>query len=160
MNIFVLDRDPIVAAKMQCDKHVVKMIVETAQMLSTAVNELGGRAKYRSAYKNHPCTVWARQTLGNFLWLYDHGEALCAEYTFRYKKVHKSEAVISNCLHEVVSLPLHGLNITPLPLCMPDEYKQDCPVKAYRAYYQSEKAYFAKWNKGREEPFWWRAING
>ena len=69
MNIFVLHPMPDVAARMQCDKHVSKMTLETAQMLCTVINELGGTSPYKSAHVNHPCSVWARQTMGNFMWL-------------------------------------------------------------------------------------------
>ena len=93
MNIFVLHPMPDIAARMQCDRHVVKMTLETAQMLSTAINELGGQAPYKSAHVNHPCSVWARETLSNFEWLWEHGINLAQEYTARYGKVHKSEAV-------------------------------------------------------------------
>ena len=83
MNIFVLDRHPVTAAQLQCDRHVVKMVLESAQMLCTSINMLGGQAQYKTAHVNHPCSVWARETLGNFLWLYDHGMALAKEYTHR-----------------------------------------------------------------------------
>jgi hypothetical protein len=71
VNIFVLHKHPRQAARMQCDQHVVKMTLESAQMLSTVINELGGEGPYKSTHVNHPCSVWARQSLGNFLWLYD-----------------------------------------------------------------------------------------
>ena len=156
MNIFVLDRNPVVAAQMQCDRHVVKMVLESAQMLSTAVNLLGGEARYKTAHVNHPCSVWARQSLGNFLWLYDHGMALAEEYTHRYGKRHKSEEVIRDCMHQwEAGLPLYGLNCTPHPLCMPDEYKTDDVVQSYREFYLGDKVRFAQWNKTRPAPQWW-----
>ena len=156
MNIFVLDRDPAAAAQMQCGRHVVKMVLESAQMLCTAVNALGGEARYKTAHVNHPCSVWARQTLGNFAWLYDHGMALAEEYTHRYGKRHKSEEVIRDCMHQwEAGLPLHDLNCTPHPLCMPDEYKTDDVVQSYRAYYLGDKVRFAQWNKTRPAPQWW-----
>ena len=155
MNIFVLDRNPVVAAQMQCDRHVVKMVLESAQMLSTAVNLLGGKGRYKSNHVNHPCSVWARETLGNFLWLYDHGMALAKEYTERYGKRHKSEAVIQDCMDEIRPLPLYGLKHTPHPLCMPDEYKTDDVVQSYRTFYLQDKVRFAQWNKTRPAPQWW-----
>ena len=80
MNIFYLDRDPHEAARLQCDKHVVKMILETAQLLSTAHNELdGGQIAYKTTHKNHPSAVWARKSLDNYLWLYRHLEGLGSE---------------------------------------------------------------------------------
>ena len=163
MNIFVLHPMPDTAARMQCDRHVVKMTLETAQMLSTAINELGGQAPYKSAHVNHPCSVWARETLANFLWLYDHGIALADEYTRRYGKFHKSEPVIRQCMSEMKTLPLYGLDPktgrisdrTPHPLCMPDEYKTDCVYESYRNFYIGEKSRFAQWNKTTESPSWW-----
>jgi hypothetical protein len=155
MNIFVLDRSPGTAARMQCDRHVVKMTLESAQMLATAVNELGGQTPYKSAHLNHPCSVWARETLGNFIWLYDHGMALAKEYTRRYGKVHKSEAVIQECMDQCRDLSLYNLKRTPHPLCMPDEYKTDDAVESYRRFYIGEKASFARWNKTTEPPPWW-----
>ena len=159
MDIFVLDRDPVVAAQMQCDRHVVKMVLESAQMLSTAVNLLGGDARYKTAHVNHPCSVWARETAGNFLWLYDHGMALAKEYTERYGKRHKSEEVIQDCMYQwEAGWIWSGADphlVTPHPLCMPDEYKTDDVVQSYRAYYLGDKVRFAQWNKTRPAPQWW-----
>jgi hypothetical protein len=161
MNIFVLHPMPDVAARMQCDKHVPKMTLETAQMLCTVINELGGQAPYKSAHVNHPCSVWARETLGNFLWLWEHGMALAKEYTERYGKVHKSEAVIRHCrkaIKDVACLSGPGFKsrkVTPHPLCMPDQYKCDDVFESYRRYYIGEKFWFAQWNKTTEAPSWW-----
>jgi hypothetical protein len=97
MNIFVLDNDTRLAALYHCDKHVVKMILETAQLLCTAHRELDGDERaarlsfYRATHKNHPCAKWARETRANYLWLYDLLKWLLHEYTFRYSKVHKVE---------------------------------------------------------------------
>ena len=91
MNIFVLHTDPEKAATMMCDKHVIKMVLETAQMLCTIAHGMGyDGAPYRSTHKNHPCTVWAAKTSSNWSWLLRHGFALCDEYTKRYGKNHKS----------------------------------------------------------------------
>lgn len=157
MNIFVLHRNPRIAAQMQCDRHVVKMVLESAQMLSTAVNLLGGEGRYKSNHVNHPCSKWARETLGNFLWLYDHGMALAKEYTERYGKRHKSEEVIRDCMYqwEAGHLTLCDLNRTPHPLCMPDVYKTADPVQSYRTFYLQDKVRFAEWNKTRPAPQWW-----
>lgn len=164
MNIFVLDSHPETAAQMQCDRHVVKMVLETAQMLCTVINEMGGSAPYKSTHVNHPCSVWARKSLGNFLWLYDHGMALAKEYTTRYGKVHKAEAVIQECMFLSYQQEFPdpgpedpcGLDVTPFALCMPDEYKSDNVVESYRRFYIGEKAGFARWNKTRSAPQWWQ----
>ena len=153
MNIFVLHSDSRIAAKMQCDKHIVKMPLETAQMLCTAVNEMGGAAPYKTTHKNHPCSVWVRESIHNFLWLYGHGEALCKEYRHRFGKVHKSQKVIEACLKSLSLFPSVG-KLTPPPLCMPNEYKGDSVVQSYRDYYNMEKHYFAKWDHC-DPPKWW-----
>ena len=161
MNIFVLHPMPDMAARMQCDRHVVKMTLETAQMLSTAINELGGQASYKSAHVNHPCSVWARETLGNFVWLWQHGINLAQEYTARYGKVHKSEVVIRDCYHTMMQRQLlKSRRLTPHPLCMPDEYKTDCVYESYRNFYIGEKSRFARWNKTTESPSWWPQQTG
>ena len=153
MNIFVLDEDPKVAAEMACDKHVVRMIMETAQMLCTVARSLGrDDAPYKSTHARHPCTVWAGETLSNWQWLVTHGKALCAEYTKRYGKVHKSEAVIDWCINSK-SFPKAG-PLTPFAQAMPERYKNADPVQAYRHYYVAEKSRFAKWNYS-DTPWWW-----
>ena len=73
MNIFYLDHDPRIAAKYHCDKHVVKMILESAQMLATAhrvVDKNDDDILYREAYKNHPSTKWVRSNLYHYTWLW------------------------------------------------------------------------------------------
>ena len=151
MNIFVLDQDPYVAARYHCDKHVVKMVLETAQMLSTITGH-----GYRPTHLNHPCTVWARQSTGNFQWLYDLGLALGKEYTHRYRKRHKSSFVIAEQWPPPETIPAGPL--TPFALAMPEQYKCDCPVQSYRAYYVGDKAGILSY-KNRAEPYWlqsWR----
>ena len=152
MNIFVLHKDPTTAAKMACDKHVVKMILETAQMLCTAGIARGHDMPYGATHKKHPCTLWAGKSKGNWDWLIQHGLALCAEYTTRYGKVHKSQRIIEYCRDIDIHFDNHSM--TPFAQAMPEEYKNECPVTAYRAYYHGEKAYFAKWKT--QAPDWWR----
>lgn len=149
MNIFILDKDPIKAAKYQCDKHVVKMILESAQMLCTAVNLTGGQAKYKATHKNHPCTKWARETKANFNWLKKHGLALCQEYTDRYGKRHKSQDIIESVTDETIP----DGELLPFALAMPDEYKTRDPVESYRNYYKGAKKDFAKWSYS-DKPEW------
>ena len=97
MNIFYLDRDPQIAAQMMCDKHVVKMILESAQMLSTAHRVLDGdeyadkNGLYKKAHVNHPSSEWVRCSYQQYKWLYDHMVALMEEYTYRYGKHHATE---------------------------------------------------------------------
>ena len=84
MNIFVLHEKPEIAATMACDKHVVKMILETAQMMCTVVASYGHETPYRATHAKHPCTIWAAQSRANWNWLVEHGMSLCDEYTKRY----------------------------------------------------------------------------
>ena len=148
MNIFYLDRDPQRCAAMHCDKHVVKMILEYAQLLSTAHHEIDGDPSidcYKATHKNHPSAVWARENRSNYQWLWQLLSNLLQEYTFRYGKIHKTESsgvfwALKNLPHE-----LRGGKFTDPPQCMPDYCKDDDPVVAYRTYYIKEKAYMAKW---------------
>ena len=148
MNIFVLDTDAKLAAVMLCDKHIVKMVLESAQMLCTAYGE---GAPYKSAYKNHPCTRWVQESQQNYNWLCTHAQAMATEYERRYKRTHKSEAVISFC-SKLTTLPDIGL--TPFAQAMPIEYKHSDAVVAYRSYYLGEKSKIAVW-KYSPQPTWW-----
>lgn len=157
MNIFVLDTNPDVCAEMHCDKHVVKMILESAQLLSGAVNlavdhQLEGL--YKTTHKNHPCSIWTRQTRENFLWLVDLGLSLCAEYTFRYGKDHKSRPIIEQAFYYSDLLPSSVQ--TPFAQAMPEQYRAEDAVTAYRNYYRTEKASIAQWTK-RMCPEWFCA---
>ena len=144
MNIFFLHKDPLRAAKAQCDKHVVKMVLETAQMLSTGAHKfkyVNTPGIYKPAYENHPMTQWVSHTKDNYMWACEHGLALSKEYTARYNKFHKSEKLIQT-LHALCGswFTFQGgdadiTNITEPPQCMPDEFKCDDYVRAYRDYY-------------------------
>jgi hypothetical protein len=151
MNIFILDENPDTAARQHCDKHVVKMILETAQMLCTAHWQSGGVAPYKSTHKNHPCTIWARESVDNYKWLCDLGVSLCDEYTQRYGKVHKTQAIIEWLVDNVPNIP--DVPMTPFAQAMPDEYKSSSAVEAYRKYYLGEKREIAAW-KYSEKPQW------
>ena len=153
MNIFVLHHDPQVAAEMACDKHVVKMILETAQMMCTVVAAHDIHPPYRATHAKHPCTVWASESQTNWRWLTDYGLALSAEYTKRYDKTHKSQGVIEWCRDQNINLP--DAQLTPFAQAMPPQYRNDCAVTAYRAYYHGEKSHIATWKT--ETPAWWRA---
>lgn len=154
MNIFVLDEDPAIAARMACDKHVVKMVLETAQILSTVCHKYGQDVGYKPTHQNHPCVLWAGETRDNFLWTLSHGLALACEYTRRYACRHKSEAVLSNVFWTRLHLPLEG-PLSPFMQVMPPQYRGSNAVEAYRAFYIGEKSRFAKWEKGRDAPEWY-----
>ena len=153
MNIFVLDHHPVLAAVYQCDKHIPKMCLETAQMLCTALRVNGFEAQYKRAHVNHPFTKWTRETRSNFEWLVAHGIELCNEFERRFGKKHKCLEVIRNCSAHSDIIPAGDM--TEFALAMPVEYKQSCPVLSYRTYYLKEKKYFAQWKKGTDAPFWW-----
>ena len=152
MNIFVLHSNPTKAAQMMCDKHVVKMILESNQMLSTVARKHGHNAPYRSTHSNHPCTLWAGESNANWYWLVRHSRALCEEYTARYGRIHKSQAVTEWA--EALQIELTAQEQTPFRLAMPDKYKTNDPVESYRGYYIGEKSRIAKWKTGNI-PNWW-----
>ena len=149
MNIFVLDQSPTTAARYHCDLHVSKMILESAQMLSTV---LGG--PYRATHKNHPCTKWVAESQANAEWLITLAQGLNSEWRRRYKHEynHKSWDVIRTMENNHLVDRLPNVDRTPFVLAMPDEFKSDDPVESYRAYYKSKT--FARWRYA--EPRWWR----
>ncbi len=154
MNIFILDKDVKKCAQYHCDKHVVKMILETAQLLcgvhhmTTPVNE---NVPYKLSHKNHPCAIWARESYTNYLYLCELGLALCDEYTHRYGKRHKSMEVIFWCISNRPNIPDKGL--TEFAKAMPEEYKVESAVESYRNYYRGAKSGFVSW-KNRDVPRW------
>ena len=150
MNIFVLDKDPIVSAQLMCDKHIVKMILESAQMLCSPFPE--GEAPYKRTHFNHPCSKWIRESTDNYEWLLTHAYALLDEYLNRYNKIHKSLDAIAWCddHYHQLDLPV-DIGLTNFVQAMPDEYKNEDAIVAYQTYYVNDKKYFAKW-KNREIP--------
>lgn len=156
MNIFVLSDNPYEAAQMQCDKHVVKMVLETAQMLSTAHHLCGNPdpIMYRATHKNHPCSVWARASKANYKWLYNHFLGLCQEYTHRYGKVHLCESKLAQVLNKYPEM-IKSEEQTPFALAMsahPECMVKDDPVSSYRKYYKT-KDFDMIWTN-RQVPDW------
>ena len=161
MNIFYLHENPQICAQYHVDKHCVKMILETAQLLSTAHRELDGDANadalgmYKSTHKNHPSAVWVRSSHKHYQWAYELFASLCKEYTHRYGKVHKTEQKLLQALKD---LPKNIPEVawTQPPQCMPDQYKQhpNRTVQAYRDYIVGEKSSFATKYTNREVPSW------
>lgn len=154
MNIFVLSEDPIEAAKMQCDQHVVKMPLETAQMLCTAYPE--DIAPYRRTHLNHPCNLWLRESLENYEWLLIHGLALCDEYRFRFEKDHASEQIILWCWANMELLSFDRVLKTDHPVTMDQDYKRSGVVESYRNFYLMNKSRFARWSRNRTAPKWYK----
>ena len=151
MNVFILHENPDVNAKYHIDKHVVKMIIEEAQLLCSAHWVSGGEAPYKLTHKNHPCSIWTRESLSNYNYLCDCAVALCEEYTFRYGKKHKTEDVINWCCNNKPNI--NDIGLTEPAKAMPDEYKCDSVIDSYRKYYMGEKRKFASW-KNRNKPEW------
>jgi len=141
MNIFYLHPNPVKAASYFYDKHKVKMILECAQMLCTAhhVYDNGDNVPYKKAHLNHPSTIWVRESIHHYNWLYEHMLAIGKEYTARYNKYHMS---IEKC-REALAQPPVGMpdrGFTEPPQCMPEEYKvNDNSLLAYWNYYEQEK---------------------
>lgn len=159
MNIFYLDNDPTTAAKWQCDRHVVKMVLESAQLLSTAHREVDGDSwadevgLYKRTHKNHPSAVWARASKPQYDWLYEHFIALCNEYSYRYGKTHLTDTKFRHVLDYAPPSILHTKFEEP-PQCMPDEYKHESAIQGYRNYYRLDKSvndWFC-YNKSRSRP--------
>ncbi len=163
MNIFVLHKDPIVSARMHCDKHVPKMVVELYQQIGSALRRYGatddvmpttkGGTPLKGGYHNHPCTRWVGDSRDNFRWAVQHGLALCEEFKLRYNKPHYCEDGI-RMMGELADLIPQG-ELTEFAQAMPDECRQPNVVLAYRIYYKVDKSRFAKWDRGREAPSWW-----
>jgi hypothetical protein len=152
VNIFFLDWDVEKNAQYHCDKHVVKMILETAQLLC-GVHHMTDAVyvPYKLSHKNHPCSIWARESLTNYLYLGELGLELSREYTHRYGKKHKSQEIIEWCL---INKPeIQDIGFTTPPKAMPDEYKTEDVIESYRKYYLGVKKTFLTW-KERQIPEW------
>lgn len=162
MNIFLLDPDHETNCKYHCDKHVVKMITEYNQLMSTAChielpdNVIDKSTIYRKTHYNHPCAIWVRKSKQNFRYILDLNYALCMEYTYRYKKVHKGQSLIK--IFEGVWDKFDDIGLTEFPKCMPEEYKVECPYQSYINYYNGDKQHIAKW-KNRDVPSWFIAAS-
>ncbi|MDD3065592.1 MAG: pyrimidine dimer DNA glycosylase/endonuclease V [Endomicrobiaceae bacterium] len=150
----MLDKNPKLAAKFQCDKHICKMIVESCQILCSVFyynSEI--KPPYKLTHKNHPCCVWARESLGNFKWLLKHTEYLLDEYSLRYAKRHKCNDVFCWIKSNMNVLKFNKTELTDFVQAMPEHYRLNDAVKAYRNYYKGEKAEIAVW-KNSVIPDW------
>ncbi len=164
MNIFHLDHDPKLSAQSLCDKHISKMLIETAQMLCTTARTLHNLHHpdfYRSTHRNHPMTLWVGAHLSNFRYTMEIGRQIALEYTYRYKKIHKAQRIIDlffSMMHNNIfpDMPFDKDSISTPPQCMPEIYFDTHHITAYRKYYQGDKQRFAQWNNGRPAPDWWQ----
>lgn len=148
MNIFVTDQNPEISAKNLDDKRVVKMILESTQLLMTALNSQGIETPYKKTHINHPCSIWCRTTRENFKWLIDHCDALCEEYTNRFNKIHKCQQYLTFFVQNIDKIP-EG-NLTNHPNCTIFKEEKD----TYLAY---KKALITKWSNDKITPRWTNA---
>tara|TARA_R110002074_G_scaffold57366_2_gene141267 strand:+ start:3209 stop:3757 length:549 start_codon:yes stop_codon:yes gene_type:complete len=179
MNLFILDNDPIKAAQLQCDKHVVKMILESAQMLSTVHRMLDGKlytapsnsgkrmvkkwshpvhddVLYKAVHMYHPCTEWTFESDTNYKWHYTHFIALCDEYTYRYGKVHASDTKLRKVL-KVIPTNIVRKSKTEFRLAMgsnPECMHPGDAVRSYREFYMTKQSRFKMTWTGRSIPKW------
>ena len=155
MNIFFLHFDTKTCAQMHVNKHVVKMILESVQLLCSAhhLHPNGKELKLmKLTHKNHPSSIWTRESLSNYKWLVELTKELCKEYTYRYGKVHKCEREYLQILEE--NKPeIRDLGFTPPKQAMPETYKIEDVIEAYRQYYFYEKSHMFEWKK-RNVPEW------
>jgi hypothetical protein len=185
MNLFVLSECPVEAAQLQCNAHVTKMCVESAQMLSTAHRMLDGYLEkrpsksgkrlsnywvhpndqleailYKAVHHHHPCTVWTMQTSANYKWHYKHFVALADEFEYRYGKTHGSFVLLKDILTKLPSnIPDGGQTIWPLAMkSNPECMFEDDVVRSYRAFYQTKQARFKMEWKYRDAPKWFKRL--
>lgn len=161
MNIFYLNNNPHVCARYHVDKHVVKMILETAQLLSTAHRVLDGKEfklsddrdtkLYKATHVNHPSAIWSRASAGNYKWLHALLIELCAEYTFRYNKVHKVQRDDLDLLLSHVPFNINDGEFVEPPAVVSDDCKTSDVISSYHNYYNVKKCHMFKW-KNRETP--------
>lgn len=176
MNIFYLDEETTKAAQYHMDRHVRKMIVEYAQLLSTAHRVLDGKERiektksgrnvrrwhvngwregvlYKSTHVNHPSAKWVRESIGNYVYLYNLFCDLCDEYTYRWGKVHATDVKLRSALKVIPTKTPHG-GMTIMPQAMDEEYRKPSPIEGYKNYYMQGKKHLAQWTK-RGKPDWY-----
>lgn len=159
MNIFYLDHDQATCAKFHCDKHVVKMILETAQILCATHDRYGEHQDwmYKPTHVSHPCTLWAGDSVAHYDWLYKLGMELCYEYTRRYGKVHKTQSILKQLKTPPIELIyLYEPTWFDPPRCMPDEYKTPSALESYKIYYKYKQSTIdMKWERSSTNvPYW------
>ena len=182
MNVFYIHKDPVIAAKQHCDKHCTKMIVEYAQLMCTAhllldceeyfdKNKRGHRLRrwrlpddreqrlYLASHYGHPSNVWVRTSTQHYDWLYKCFDALCAEFTLRYGKFHKTDLDLREYLERKPD-NLQDNGFVDPPKAMPDEYKLTKTIPSYRNFYATEKRRFATWKTKKPDWYdWWCMMN-
>jgi hypothetical protein len=158
MNIFFLHLDQGECAKLYVNSHVVKMILETCQLLCSAHHVFPKndyKPPYKLTHKNHPSAIWTRESLANYKWLSSLLEALCKEYTYRYEKIHKCQSYLEELMNNLPDIPDKGF--TPPRQAMPDQYKTEIKgnleedinnvIESYKQYIFFEKFHIFQWKK-------------
>ncbi len=155
MNIFVVDLDPIISAKSLVDRHVVKMILESVQLLCVAhtINGPVQEGIWDSlGWRHHPCAKWTAASISNYNWLLEHAKGLCAEYQYRYGRIHKLESDGMIARLDQISPPITNIGLTQFVEATGNIHSCD-PVSTYRQYYIENKSHLMTWTK-REPPKW------
>ena len=157
MNIFVLDTDIKKCAEYHCDQHVIKMILESVQILCAALYKHGFQTPYKPTHQKHPCVLWAEHSYDNFIWLKKLVKTLNEEYKYRFEKTNDHKSI--DVLLEISEHCYKKRGLTEFAQAMPDKYKvEGNPVLAYRKFYLGEKMGFARWTK-RNIPFWIKELS-
>lgn len=160
MQIFFTHSSPSQAAMWLCDKHVLKQGLESVQLLCTAFHEQGIEAPYRSSHVKHPSSIWTRASYDNFQWLIAHAHSIFDEYTARYGKIHKSQAVLDWCEDNAYQLSFDTFDLTPFAIAISDDcecrklpdFESMSAIEKYRAYVKLDKAHIHAWK--RNKPHW------
>ncbi|MGD8386852.1 MAG: hypothetical protein PVG49_06905 [Desulfobacteraceae bacterium] len=157
MNIFVLDLDIDRCARYHADRHVVKMTLESAQILCTVLYENGISSPYRPTHRKHPCTLWAGRSLSNWSWLRRLALALNREYRYRYRR--DQDHASARVVRQLLPPPIADIGLTEFAQAMPEAYRiPGDPVRAYRSFYIGEKAGFATWTRRRTPEWFVRSV--
>lgn len=159
MNIFFLSDDPNQAARWLVDRHITKMGMEATQMLCTAYHEQGVEAPYRPSHRNHPSSIWCRESFDNFQWLVGHAYTIFDEYTARYGKIHKSQAVLEWCEDNIHKLSFDSYDLTSFAIAISEDsecrkltnFESLTAIDKYRAYYLFDKKHLHQWKRNRPD---------
>lgn len=159
MNIFFLANQPDIIAELQCDRHAVKMILESVQMLSTNHHLVGDKnyALVKPTHANHPSTIWARQSTENYQFLYNLTVAMIKEYEFRYN----NSNTYRDDVMKLKNIPskIKDTKLTKFAVCMPDQYKHDDPIQSYRNFYINDKKDFCYWTNRLGPDWFYQGVN-
>lgn len=147
MNIFASSVSTKESAQALDDKRLIKMILESAQMLSTNLNLNGIKGPYKTTHQNHPCAIWTRTSHANYFWLFGHFMFLCEEYTYRFGKIHKCEQYQTVFINNSTKLNYATTERTPFPNCTTFKHIEDT-TQAYRLYLNE------KWKNDKRAPKW------